>query len=172
MAVGVGYLAKIKRAVRTVSTASDISTELTDLIEECRADLIRLGVLSTKANDETDTLILGAVRSFVRWKFAQDEKEAIWNMQDYMVQRDELRRNRDYVYVAITFTVKTSGAVAIPDALITFNGESKYTDSTGTAIFYYVSAGQNQLYTVSADGYSGSSAYLDVSASATVTVTL
>jgi len=100
MAVGVNYLAKIKRAVRVVSTASDISIELTDLIEECRADLVQLGVLSTKANDETDPLVLGAVRSFVRWKFAQDEKEALWNMQDYLTQRDEMRRRTTYTVEA------------------------------------------------------------------------
>ena len=100
MAVGVNYLAKIKRAVRVVSTASDITTELTDLIEECRADLVQLGVLSTKANDETDVLVLGAVRSFVRWKFAQDEKEALWNMQDYLTQRDEMRRRTAYTVEA------------------------------------------------------------------------
>lgn len=96
MAVGVNYLAKIKRAVRVVSTASDITQELTDLIEECRADLVQLGVLQAKANDETDVLVLGAVRSFVRWKFAQDEKEALWNMQDYLTQRDEMRRRTAY----------------------------------------------------------------------------
>lgn len=100
MAVGVNYLAKIKRAVRVVSTASDITQELTDLVEECRADLVQLGVLSTKANDETDVLVLGAVRSFVRWKFAQDEKEALWNMQDYLTQRDEMRRRTTYTVEA------------------------------------------------------------------------
>ena len=100
MAVGANYLAKIKRAVRVVSTAADIATELTDLIEECRADLVQLGVLSTKANDETDVLVLGAVRSFVRWKFAQDEKEALWNMQDYLTQRDEMRRREAYTVEA------------------------------------------------------------------------
>jgi len=100
MAVDKNYLAKIKRAVRVVSTASEIETELTDLIEECRADLVQLGVLSTKANDETDVLVLGAVRSFVRWKFAQDEKEALWNMQDYLTQRDEMRRRTTYTVEA------------------------------------------------------------------------
>lgn len=100
MAVGMHYLAKIKRAVRVVSTAEDITQELTDLIEECRADLVQLGVLSAKANDETDVLVLGAVRSFVRWKFAQDEKEALWNMQDYLTQRDEMRRRTTYTVEA------------------------------------------------------------------------
>jgi len=100
MAVGMHYLAKIKRAVRVVSTAEDITQELTDLIEECRADLVQLGVLQAKANDETDVLVLGAVRSFVRWKFAQDEKEALWNMQDYLTQRDEMRRREAYTVEA------------------------------------------------------------------------
>jgi len=100
MAVDMHYLAKIKRAVRVVSTAEDITQELTDLIEECRADLVQLGVLSDKANDETDVLVLGAVRSFVRWKFAQDEKEALWNMQDYLTQRDEMRRRTTYTVEA------------------------------------------------------------------------
>jgi len=100
MAVDMHYLAKIKRAVRVVSTAEDITQELTDLIEECRADLVQLGVLSAKANDETDVLVLGAVRSFVRWKFAQDEKEALWNMQDYLTQRDEMRRRTTYTVEA------------------------------------------------------------------------
>ncbi|MHC1786128.1 MAG: hypothetical protein AB9880_03585 [Christensenellales bacterium] len=43
---------------------------------------------------------MGAVRSFVRWKFAQDEKEALWNMQDYLTQRDEMRRREDYTVEA------------------------------------------------------------------------
>ena len=114
MAVGVNYLAKIKRAVRVVSTASDIATELTDLIEECRADLVQLGVLPTKATDETDVLVLGAVRSFVRWKFAQDEKEALWNMADYMTQRDEMRRREDYTVEAAPCGWTSSWCWSIP----------------------------------------------------------
>ena len=171
MAVGTGYLTKIKRAVRTTSTAEEIATELTDLVEECRADLEALGVLHVKVVDETDPLILGAVRSFVRWKFAQDAKEAESNQSDYMAQRDELRRKRDYVYLTITFTI-TDGATPIPDAEITFNGESKETDASGQAVFYYVSAGVNQTYTVEADGYDTAEDDLDVTASATVPVDL
>lgn len=96
MAVGVNYLAKIKRAVRVVSTASDITQELTDLIEECRADLIRLGILDTKATDETDPLILGAIRCFIRWKWAQTPDDETGNMRDYMLMRDELRKTNSY----------------------------------------------------------------------------
>lgn len=93
MAVSEDYLAKIRRGVR-INTDTDFDAELTDIIEECRLDLISLGVTSEKANDEEDSLILGAVRSFARWKFGLDTDEK--NRDDYMLQRDELRRKSEY----------------------------------------------------------------------------
>lgn len=95
MAVSCNYLAKIRRAVRR-NTSTDVDTELTDIIEECRLDLQQLGVLKTKAEDETDSLILGAVRSFARWKFGLSNEDADKNREDYMLQRDELRRRKAY----------------------------------------------------------------------------
>lgn len=95
MAVSADYLAKIRRAVRR-NTSADVDAELTDIIEECRLDLQQLGVLKTKAEDETDSLILGAVRSFARWKFGLSNEDADKNREDYMLQRDELRRRTDY----------------------------------------------------------------------------
>ena len=96
MAVGVDYLAKLRRAVRLKTATADSTAELTDLIEECRADLIRIGILPDKASDETDPLILGAVRCFVRWKWAQTPEDETGNMRDYMLMRDELRRTGAY----------------------------------------------------------------------------
>lgn len=95
MAVSCNYLAKIRRAVRR-NTSTDVDAELTDIIEECRLDLQQLGVLKTKAEDETDSLILGAVRSFARWKFGLSNEDADKNREDYMLQRDELRRKASY----------------------------------------------------------------------------
>ena len=95
MAVSADYLAKIRRAVRR-NTSADVDAELTDIIEECRLDLQQLGVLKAKAEDETDSLILGAVRSFARWKFGLSNEDADKNREDYMLQRDELRRRTDY----------------------------------------------------------------------------
>lgn len=95
MAVSVEYLAKIRRAVRRGQN-NDTDAELTDLIEECRADLTGLGVLSEKAEDESDPLILGAVRCFVRWKFGLSNEEAAPNREDYMQLRDELRKRVEY----------------------------------------------------------------------------
>ena len=95
MAVTADYLTKIRRAVRR-NTSTDVDAELTDIIEECRLDLQQLGVLKAKVEDETDSLILGAVRSFTRWKFGLANDDADKNRDDYMLQRDELRRRTDY----------------------------------------------------------------------------
>jgi len=98
MAVSAAYLAKIRRAVRR-NTDTDVDAELTDIIEECRLDLQQLGVLQTKTEDETDSLILGAVRCFARWKFGLSNEDAEGNREDYMMMRDELRRRADYTEV-------------------------------------------------------------------------
>ena len=99
MAVTQAYLNKLLRAARIRNANADISTEVTDLCEEARLDLEMLGVLPEKTTDESDPLILGAVRSFVRWKMAADEKEDNYNMTDYLLQRDELRRRQAYTEV-------------------------------------------------------------------------
>lgn len=95
MAVSADYLAKIRRAVRR-NTSVDTDAELTDIIEECRLDLRAMGVIKTA--DETDALVLGAVRSFARWKFGLSNEDADKNRDDYMLQRDELRRRAGYGY--------------------------------------------------------------------------
>lgn len=95
MAVSAGYLTKMRRAIRR-NPDVDTDAEITDLIEECRHDLIQLGVLETRVNDEADSLILGAIRSFVRWKFGLNTESAEPNKNDYMIQRDELRRRAFY----------------------------------------------------------------------------
>ena len=94
MAVSAEYLAKMRRALRRSGESAD--AEITDLIEECRRDLILLGVLEAKANDETDSVILGAVRCFVRWKFGVNNPEAARMQEEYMILRDELRRRAEY----------------------------------------------------------------------------
>ena len=164
------YLTKIRRACRA-NTDADTDAELTDIIDECRLDLQSVGVVSAKTSDETDALILGAVRSFARWKFGVDEKDAAANRADYMIQRDELRRKRDYATYAITFVV-TADSTPIPDAVVTFNGETQETNASGTAVFYYVGTGVNQEYTASATGYVSQVGDLDVTATATVNVAM
>ena len=47
--------------------------------------------------DESDPLVLGAVRCFVRWKFGLSNEDAEANREDYMQLRDELRKKEEYV---------------------------------------------------------------------------
>lgn len=95
MTITSSYLTKLRRAVRR-NTSTDVDAELTDIISECKADLINLGVSETKVNDETDALILGAMRCFVRWKFGLSNDDAEANRNDYMLLRDELRNRVEY----------------------------------------------------------------------------
>ena len=98
MSVSSEYLNKIKFAVRTVSTDANVVQEITDIIEECRADMINKGVDKAIANDETNYSTLGCIRSFARSRFGIDANDIEVNMADYRLQVDELRkvaRNED-----------------------------------------------------------------------------
>lgn len=98
MSVSSEYLNKIKFAVRTVSTDTNVVQEITDIIEECRADMINKGVDKAIANDETNYSTLGCIRSFARSRFGIDANDIEANMADYRLQVDELRkvaRNED-----------------------------------------------------------------------------
>ena len=90
--VGSEYLSKVKFAVRTVSDDFDVLSELTDIVEECRAKMISLGVDEGVADDETNYLVLGCVRSFARAKFCIDAEDNEKNMADFRLQVDELRK--------------------------------------------------------------------------------
>lgn len=172
MSVGVNYLAKIKRAVRLTSTASDIIQELIDTIEEARVDLTRLGIPAGTAASETDYNILDAVKRYARWRFAMDPNESAQCSNEYKEKADELRRMRDYAYLTITFMIQDGDDAPIADATVTFNGETVETGADGLGVFYYCQVGTNQEYTVSADGYDSQTVDIDVTVSATVTVTM
>ena len=90
--VNEGYLSKIKFALRTVSTDSNVEQEIADIIEECRAHMIAIGVNKEVAEDEDNLLVLGCVRSFARAKFSIDREDIETNMADYRLQVDELRK--------------------------------------------------------------------------------
>lgn len=170
MAVTPEYLARIRRAVRQ-ETDNDVDEELTDLIEECRLDLISSKVLAIKVEDESDKLILGAIRCFVRWKFGLSNDEAAGNRDDYMQLRDTLRNRRDYIAYSVTFNI-ASGGSPVCGAEITFNNETLITGAAGAVTFYYINAGNQFPYSVHAEGYVSQEDNIDVSASATVNISL
>ena len=130
MAVTQSYLTKLRRAVRRNMDA-DIDAELTDIIEECRLDLTSVGIL--KAYDETDSLILGAVRCYARWKFGLNSADADRNMEAYEKLKDDLMKKRDYRGYKVTFTV-TRSAVAAKDVTVYFYGQTAITNTAGIAV--------------------------------------
>lgn len=163
MAVTQSYLTKLRRAVRRNMDA-DIDAELTDIIEECRLDLLTSGVVT--ANSETDSLILGAVRCYVRAKFGLNSNDAERNMKDYEKLKDDLMKKRDYRAYKVTFTV-TRSAVAAKDVTVHFYGQTAITNTEGIAVIYNVLAGNQLEYVIE-----NKTAKIDVTADTTVTVEL
>ena len=94
MAVSGGYLLKIRTAIRRYSAMSaDLTIELQDTVEECRADLIRLGIPSALATSETDYHVLDAVKRYARWAYEPDADIQARLWETYRLKADELRRS-------------------------------------------------------------------------------
>lgn len=86
------YLAKVRFAVRR-SQNERVDEELIDIIEQCRADLIQIGVPKEVAEDEENKLVLGCQRAFARWQFGIGGDDAERNREDYIIMADQLRKN-------------------------------------------------------------------------------
>jgi hypothetical protein len=91
--VSTDYLNKARFALRRSSGDSGVDGEITDLINQCRADLVRMGVPESVATDETNELVLGCVRCFLRWQFGIDGIDADRNHSEYQELADNLRKS-------------------------------------------------------------------------------
>jgi hypothetical protein len=159
----------IKQALRITSTA--YNTEISDLILAAKADL---GICGLLAISETDALIKRAIITYCKANFGWDNPDSAKLQNSYEMLRNHLSLSADYAYFAVTFTVEDALEVAIRNAEVTFNDETETTNASGIAIFY-VRAGSNYEYAVSAEGYvsdDDDDNLLDVSASTSVAITL
>ena len=95
MAISDSYLASVRLSVRNTSTAFD--SEITDLINAARADLVLGGVLEVKAQDETDPLILRAVATYVKAEFGLDNEDSEKYRASYKEQRNGLTLSDAYI---------------------------------------------------------------------------
>ena len=86
------YLEKVRFAIRR-NANSEVDRELTDIIEHCREDLIRVGVAKDIACDESNKSVLGCQRAFARWQFGIGGDDAERNREDYRLMADELRKS-------------------------------------------------------------------------------
>lgn len=66
---------------------------LTDYIEIARKDMVRKGVYFEDAVDESNLSVMGAICSYVRYRFSKDNKDGADNLEEYRDQVDELRKS-------------------------------------------------------------------------------
>ena len=159
----------VKVTLRISNTAYD--GEITDLISAVQQDLILSGVISEKANDDTDPLIKRAVSSYVKANFGWNNADAERLQKSYDLLKMHLSMSIDYNSYTIIFNIK-EGINLVEDAVIIFNEEIKETDETGVAVFKGIKEGVNQEYTVTKTGYAPVQNYLDITATANINVEL
>lgn len=95
MAIGNSYLTSVRQYMRLTTTAHD--SEIKDLINAARADLVLGGVLESKAEDETDPLILRAIGTYVKAEFGLDNDDAEKYRASYKEQRNGLTLSDKYI---------------------------------------------------------------------------
>ena len=167
-------LAAAKSALRISSSTTAYNGEITDLISACIADLGLVGLLNTV---DTDALVKRAIITYCKANFGWNNPDAEKLQQSYEMLRNHLSLSQDYAFFAVTFIVKNASSVVIDEAEIIFNGETKLTNTLGTAIFY-ARAGNNYEYEITKEGYQdyiktdGTYYNVDVTASATINITL
>jgi len=113
----------MKTALRISNTAYD--SEIQDLIDAAKLNLGIAGIYSTL---ETDPLIKRAITTYVKAQFGYGEDaERFQNSYDMMKQ--QIAMASEYAYYTITFNTGEQ-------CKVTFDGETKETDSLGVAIFH------------------------------------
>jgi len=163
------FIDDVKTALRVTSVNAGIVGEITDLIAAAKADL-QLSGLMGESILETDALIKRAIITYVKAYFGWNNPDTERLQQSYDLLKSHLSLSQEYSYYAVTFTV-TAGAVPVDEAKVIFNGETKYTGTAGTAIFY-VRKGNNYEYSVTADGYVPIENNIDISANTPIAISL
>jgi len=129
---------------------SDYDAEINDLISAAQDDLRLVGVTDEAAYNESP-LVKRAILTYVKANFGWNNPDAERLAKSYESIRNGLSLSEEYGYYTVTFTVTATG-VPVREAMVTFDGEVKYTNVSGSVVFYR-RPGSNYAYTVSADGY-------------------
>ena len=87
-------LEAVKKSLRITHTMLDDSIQ--DTIKAARAELIRLGILPYKAEDDKDPLIREAIKTYCQMEYTDDEKKREMFYKSWEVQADGLRKSRAY----------------------------------------------------------------------------
>lgn len=86
-------LEKVKLALQITST--DFDSDITENIAAARAELIRSGVATSKANSDTDVLIIKAIKTFCQKEYYNDDLSERYE-ESWKCQLDNLRKSSGY----------------------------------------------------------------------------
>lgn len=114
----------VKLSLRISNVVYD--SEIQDLIDECKADLVLCGVLKII---DTDTLIKKAIITYCKANFGLNNSDSEKLNQSYEAIRNHLSMSIDYAYYKVTI-------ISGDQCEITFDGESKQTNVAGIVTFY------------------------------------
>ena len=144
----------IKISLRITNTA--YNTEITDLINAAKADLLLSGVLVTS---ETDVLIKRCINLYVKAHFGYNNPDSEKLKLSYDLLKIHLGLSGEYSFYTLTFTITDSVTTnPIQETKIKlFNVESnyekiKYTNVSGVVTFN-VPAKSNYKYDITATDY-------------------
>lgn len=87
-------LEKVKLALRI--SHSYLDEDILDTINIARAEMIRSGISKEKANDDEDSLIIGAIKTFCKYQFSSDNTRVEGFRISWEYQLDNLRKTDGY----------------------------------------------------------------------------
>lgn len=87
-------LKKVKLALRI--SHSYLDEDIMDTINTARAEMIRSGISEEKANDDEDSLIVGAIKTFCKYQFSSDNTRVEGFRTSWEYQLECLRKTEDY----------------------------------------------------------------------------
>ena len=89
----------IKTALRISTNNTAFDSEIADLIDAARADLMLAGILPAKANDDNDPLIKRAITVYVKANFGWNNPDAERLQQSYDMLKCHLALSQEYAEV-------------------------------------------------------------------------
>ncbi len=165
-------------ATGTVNVDSDESVDVTLMKKSYTLSVSTIGQGTVTKNPDKATYTHGEVVQLTAnpdsgWNFDSWSGDLTGSTNPVNITMDQnktITGNFSEITYSITFSVRDSEG-DLPGASVTFNSETKTTDSQGKAIFTGVTAGEKQ-YAVSKDGYGDVSGSIVVDSSKTVNLTL
>lgn len=88
-------LEKVKLALRISHNLLD--SDIEDTIKSARAEMIRSGISESKANDEEDSLIISAIKTYCLFVYSSDNSRVEGFRQSWEYQLENLRKSLGYM---------------------------------------------------------------------------